>query len=236
MVLPAKNARSASCARAEGAPSASTSAAERARVSHVAKHIILVITGLRAHCAGAHPANLKRNQAPIPSAPATNKCKRHQTATAPELDADQLTGKLPAYFLLRITDDKLCSRGRRHLYQISRMLIAVALAIALVGCGKATQGEKGDAGPAGPPGAKGDAGPLDPTRVPREHRARCGSCAPIATRPTARRNAATMVLLCTAYCGPTRIVATFPTERSATCRARTPANSPLIAACAKASP
>jgi hypothetical protein len=37
-----------------------------------------------------------------------------------------------------------------------------------------------------------------------------------------------------AYCGPTRLPATFPTERSAACRARTPANNPLIAACAKA--
>jgi hypothetical protein len=38
-----------------------------------------------------------------------------------------------------------------------------------------------------------------------------------------------------AYCGATRNPAAFPTERSASCRLRNPANSPLIAACAKAS-
>jgi hypothetical protein len=119
-----------------------------------------------------------------------------------------------------------------HLYRISRMLMAVALATVLVGCGKATQGEKGDAGPAGPPGAKGDAGPRGPAGPPgasgsmRIVRASCD-----ATSCTAQCNDDEVLL--TAYCGPTRIVATFPTERSATCRARTPANNPLIAACAK---
>jgi hypothetical protein len=37
-----------------------------------------------------------------------------------------------------------------------------------------------------------------------------------------------------AYCGAMRNPATYPTERSATCRARGPANNPLVAACAKA--
>jgi len=37
-----------------------------------------------------------------------------------------------------------------------------------------------------------------------------------------------------AYCGSARNPVNFPTERSATCRARTAANNPLIAACTKA--
>jgi hypothetical protein len=41
-------------------------------------------------------------------------------------------------------------------------------------------------------------------------------------------------VLLVAYCGSARNAAIFPTERSASCRIRNPANSPLIAACAKA--
>jgi Collagen triple helix repeat (20 copies) len=101
-----------------------------------------------------------------------------------------------------------------------------------VGCEKSSQGEKGDTGPAGPPGAKGDAGPRGPAGPPgaagamRIVRANCD-----ATSCTAQCSDDEVLLI--AYCGATRIVATFPTERSATCRARTPANNPLIAACAK---
>jgi hypothetical protein len=42
-------------------------------------------------------------------------------------------------------------------------------------------------------------------------------------------------VLLIAYCGSTRNAATFPTERSASCRVRNAANSPLIAVCAKTS-
>jgi hypothetical protein len=121
---------------------------------------------------------------------------------------------------------------RSHLHRTSRTLIAVALAIGLLGCGKSSQGEKGDPGPAGPAGAKGDAGPRGPAGPPgasgamRIIRANCD-----ATGCTAQCNDDEVLL--GAYCGATRIAAIFPTERSATCRARTPANSPLVAACAK---
>src|SRR5882757_2740809 len=121
---------------------------------------------------------------------------------------------------------------RIHLQRTSRTLIVIMLAIGLVGCGKSSQGEKGDTGPAGPPGAKGDAGPRGPAGPPgaagamRIVRANCD-----ATSCTAQCSDDEVLLI--AYCGATRIVATFPTERSATCRARTPANNPLIAACAK---
>jgi hypothetical protein len=121
---------------------------------------------------------------------------------------------------------------RAYLHRASRTLIAITLAVGLVGCAKPSQGEKGDPGPAGPPGPKGDAGPRGPAGPPgasgsmRIVRANCD-----ATGCTAQ--CADEEVLVIAYCGATRIAATFPTERSATCRARTPANSPLIAACAK---
>jgi hypothetical protein len=107
-------------------------------------------------------------------------------------------------------------------------LIVITLAFGLAGCGK-TQGEKGDPGP---PGEKGDAGPRGPAGPPgasgamRIVRANCDG-----TGCTAQCNDDEVLLI--AYCGATRIAATFPTERSATCRARTPANSPIIAACVK---
>ena len=41
-------------------------------------------------------------------------------------------------------------------------------------------------------------------------------------------------VLLIAYCGPARNAATFPTERSASCRTRNVANDPLVAACLKA--
>jgi hypothetical protein len=122
-----------------------------------------------------------------------------------------------------------------HLDRIGlcRTLIAITLALGLVGCGKSSQGEQGEPGPAGPPGAKGDAGPRGPAGPPgasgamRVVRANCD-----ASGCTAQCGDDEVLLI--AYCGATRIAATFPTERSATCRARTPANSPIIAACAKA--
>lgn len=123
----------------------------------------------------------------------------------------------------------------RHRHRLCGTLIAITLAIGLAGCGKATQGEKGDPGADGPPGAKGDAGPRGPAGPPgasgsmRIVRASCD-----ATGCTAQCSDDEVLLI--AYCGSARIPATFPTERSATCRARTAANSPIVAACGKAAP
>jgi hypothetical protein len=122
---------------------------------------------------------------------------------------------------------------RTYLPRACRALIVIALAVGLAGCGKSEPGEKGDAGPPGPPGAKGDAGQRGPAGPPGASgamhivKANCD-----ATNCTAQCGDDEVLLI--AYCGATRIAATFPTERSATCRARTPANSPIIAACAKA--
>jgi hypothetical protein len=115
-----------------------------------------------------------------------------------------------------------------HLY---RALIAITLSIGLVGC------EKGDPGPAGPPGTAGEAGPPGPagpagpaggspaTRIVRSN---CD-----ATSCAAQCSDDEVLLI--AYCGSTRNAATFPTERSASCRVRNAANNPLVAACAKTS-
>src|SRR5260370_10727031 len=122
---------------------------------------------------------------------------------------------------------------RTYLPRTYRALIAITLAVGLAGCGKATQGEKGDPGPAGPPGAKGDAGPRGPAGPPgasgsmRIVRVNCD-----ATSCAAQCGDDEVLLI--AYCGSTRNAATFPTERSASCRVRNAANNPLIAACAKA--
>ena len=128
-----------------------------------------------------------------------------------------------------------------HLYRLRlhrtylgtyRALIVVTLAVGLAGCGKFPQGEKGDPGPAGPQGAKGEAGPRGAAGLPgasgsmRIVRANCD-----ATSCAAQCGDDEVLLI--AYCGSTRNAATFPTERSASCRARNAANSPLIAACAK---
>ena len=108
-----------------------------------------------------------------------------------------------------------------------RALIVVALAASLMGCGNSSQGQKGDPGPPGPAGEKGDAGPAGAVGGIRVVRASCdaASC-------TAQCGDDEVLLI--AYCGVTRNPAVFPSERSASCRIRNPANSPLIAACAKA--
>ena len=88
-----------------------------------------------------------------------------------------------------------------------RALIALALALGLLGCGKSAQGEKGDAGPPGPQGAKGDrgpAGPPGPSGAMHVVRANCD-----AANCTAQCGDDEVLLI--AYCGPTRIPATFPT-------------------------
>jgi hypothetical protein len=121
----------------------------------------------------------------------------------------------------------------RYLQRKSRMLIAGALALAVLGCSKAAPGERGEPGPAGPAGAKGDAGPRGPAGLPgaglRIVRASCD-----ATACTAQCGDDEVLL--SAYCGAAHNPALFPAERSASCRSRNPANSPLVAACARSTP
>jgi hypothetical protein len=105
------------------------------------------------------------------------------------------------------------------------MLMLIILAGTVVsGCGRGPAGAKGERGP---PGPKGDPGPAG-VGV-RVIKAGCNerSCTLECSRDE---------MMLTAYCGSKRNPAVFPTERSATCRSQVPANSPLVAACAKMPP
>jgi hypothetical protein len=129
--------------------------------------------------------------------------------------------------------------GAMHLY---RALIAITLAVGLLGCGEGPQGGKGDPGRAGPPGAKGEAGPPGPAG-PTGPASPAGLPAVSAAIRIVRSNcdATSCVAQCSdddvlliAYCGSNRNAVAFPTERSASCRSRNAATNPLIAACTKA--
>jgi hypothetical protein len=127
--------------------------------------------------------------------------------------------------------------------------IALALLVALAGCG---QGPKGDPGPPGPPGPKGDPGPQGPEGVPgppgppgpRGEQGPPGPPGPSmrVVRSSCLSGGCTVIchpgeVLVTAYCGPTRNPATFLTEDSATCGVESnPANHPLVAICVAAPP
>jgi hypothetical protein len=113
-----------------------------------------------------------------------------------------------------------------------RVMIVMALVGALAGCDNPPQRPQGEAGPAG---AKGDAGPRGPagpagtSSITRIIRSNCD-----ATACGAQCNEDEVLLV--AYCGAARNAATFPTERSASCRVRNAASSPLVTACVKSGP
>jgi hypothetical protein len=144
-------------------------------------------------------------------------------------------------------------RSTMHLF---RMFAAFILAFGLAACGEAQPGPKGDPGPAGPPGERGEVGPPGPPGPPGPAGpsspvgpggARGESSAAAAPAPSsplrlvrATCNATTCTAQCDedetaliAYCGAARNPAVYPTERSASCRARTAANNPLVVACLK---
>jgi hypothetical protein len=110
-----------------------------------------------------------------------------------------------------------------------QIMLAIALASCLASCGESPQQVKGDAGPPGEKGERGPPGPPGPAGPSgvRLVRATCdaANCAVQCEQDE---------VLITAWCGVARNAAIFPTERSASCRIRGPANSPLSAACAKA--
>ena len=120
---------------------------------------------------------------------------------------------------------------------LKKLSVTILLAGLLAACGQTEPGAKGDAGP---PGERGEAGPPGPPGPP-------GS--PATAIPTLLRivRATCDALGCTAqcnededlfiaYCGSARNSAIYPTQRSATCRARTAANSPIVATCIKSPP
>jgi hypothetical protein len=140
--------------------------------------------------------------------------------------------------------------------------LVLAISLCLASCGQGPEGPKGEPGAAGPPGEKGEPGPPGPAG-PRGERGEPGPPGPAgpagaagatgqpgsAAASSAARivrancNATSCTAQCeedetllTAYCGTGRNSATYPSERSATCRARTSANNPLVIACMKTSP
>ena len=90
-----------------------------------------------------------------------------------------------------------------------------------------TRGPKGDKGDPGEPGPRGEVGPPGPpgsivgVRVIR---------APCNDSGCAAECRADEFML-TAYCGAGRFAPVFPSERSALCRGRGPANNPLVVVC-----
>ena len=106
------------------------------------------------------------------------------------------------------------------------ILITIAFAGLLITWGDGPKGPMGDQGPAGPKGQTGDPGPPGPESNLRIVSSTCDQ-----TSCTARCGENEMLV--TAYCGPKRNAAIIPTERTATCRTLVPANSPLVAVCAR---
>jgi hypothetical protein len=135
--------------------------------------------------------------------------------------------------------------------KLTRALLPLALALGVAACDipglkgdPGPQGPRGEVGPPGPPGPSGPPGPVGPQGATREVQpgpaAPLGSSSPVrmvrancnATTCSAQCNEDEEVLI--AYCGTGRNPAVYPTERSASCRARTAANNPLVVACVKA--
>ena len=127
-------------------------------------------------------------------------------------------------------------------------LLLIMLALGLASCGE-TPGPKGDTGPPGPPGERGEVGPPGPAGPagPPGPAGTASTAGPTSSSPAriirANCNAAGCSAQCDedetlliAYCGAGRTPAAYASERAATCRARTPANNPLVIACMKTSP
>ena len=110
--------------------------------------------------------------------------------------------------------------------QLLRTCALIVFAAGVAACGPGQPGPKGDPGPPGPAGSPGPAGPPGAAGQVRIIRAVCNEAACTAQCRDDE-------VLLNAYCGTGRIPPVYPTERSATCRARGPANNPLVLACVK---
>ena len=125
------------------------------------------------------------------------------------------------------------ARAVRAVSPIKAMYVVGMLMLALAGSmiiwGQSPKGPMGDQGPPGPKGPTGDAGPAGSASGIRIVRSNCDET-------TCRVQCSENEMLLTAYCGPNRNPAIIPTERTATCRVGGPANSPLVAVCARIEP
>jgi hypothetical protein len=124
--------------------------------------------------------------------------------------------------------------ARKRFKMLSLIILMAGL---LVACGQNEPGPKGDAGSAGERGEAGPPGPVGPPGPPGPP----GTASPTLLRIVrATCDATGCTAQCTedeemfvAYCGAARNSAIYSTQRSATCRARTAANSPIVATCLK---
>jgi len=134
--------------------------------------------------------------------------------------------------------------------RIACLMTVLALSACVAGCGEGQPGPQGAAGPPGPSGPKGDAGPAGPAGIagppgpqgPQGLQGTPGAAVPPGSPIRVVRSECegdcTVAcgddeFLMTAYCGPRREAAIFPTEHSASCRHHGPSGSPLVAACVK---
>jgi Collagen triple helix repeat (20 copies) len=132
------------------------------------------------------------------------------------------------------------------------LAVVIALSLCLANCGEGSPGPRGEAGVAGPPGEKGDPGPPGPPgpQGPQGDRDPPGPSGAAGSLPSGETTVRVMRINCetatctaacnqdevlvTAYCGPRRTAVSLVDERTASCPARRPATSPLVAVCAKA--
>lgn len=138
--------------------------------------------------------------------------------------------------------------------RVLTLIVAILLCAWLAGCGQ--QSPQGERGPAGPRGEKGDVGPPGPIgqagpqgrpgpQGPQGPAGSPGQGASIRVERSECYSPGCVVacregeLLLTAYCGPERAPAIFPSENSASCprketerRRNGTKNSPLVVACA----
>jgi hypothetical protein len=123
----------------------------------------------------------------------------------------------------RTTGSFISWRHRAVSIRIVGIIITIAVAGSLM-TRDGVKGPTGDQGPAGPKGPTGDPGPPGRESSLRIVQSNCDptSCA---------AQCGESEILLAAYCGPKRNAAIIATDRTATCRTRVPANSPLVAVC-----
>jgi hypothetical protein len=118
---------------------------------------------------------------------------------------------------------------RINVMHVAAALILIGLTGSMITWGQGLKGPMGDRGPPGPKGPAGDPGPPSAASSVRIIRSNCDAT-------SCRVQCSEREMLLTAYCGPKGNTAIIPTERTATCRAAIPANSPLVAVCAQIEP
>ena len=127
--------------------------------------------------------------------------------------------------------------------RISGIVLAIAISVALVGCGQPTpgpQGPKGDAGPKGDTGAQGAAGSIGPPG-PQGPPGTPGASSLFRLVRAPCTNASECTITCrddeiviTAFCGTKRGAASYLTDSTVSCGVNPDTTGgPLVAVCGK---